>query len=85
MSAQVESFLQGPVARAIRLPGKVVLRRSETTLDRYRRGVAEGSIQLDGPEVCELVVGGVVIASGVVVQDDDGEYYFKVRKEEIDE
>ena len=80
----LSDFLSGPVARRISLPGRVVIRRGELTLSELGVATAEGSVQVNSKPICELVVGGQVVASGEI-NERDGEYYFVAQKETHDE
>ena len=84
MDTAVDVFMNGPVGQGIRLPGSVVVRRGTMSLAQYREAAASGALTLEAPAICDLELGGQVIASGTIVSGDDGEMYFVATKEEID-
>lgn len=76
----VERFLAGPVAGQIRLPGRVVVRRTKLSLEEFE-SADRGTVEFDAPPVCELEVGGVVVATGTI-RDEGGERWFVATEEE---
>ena len=80
---KVEAFLGGPIASRIEFPGRVIIRRGEMNLAGFRGMVARGEVSVAGRPLCELEVGGQVIAKGRI-EEHDGDYYF-VAREESDE
>ena len=80
---KVEAFLGGPIARRTEFPGRVIIRRGEMTLAGFRGMAARGEVAVSGEPLCELELGGQVIAKGRI-EEHDGDYYF-VAREESDE
>jgi hypothetical protein len=76
----VDSFLAGPVAGRIEFPGRVVIRRGQMNLAGFSGMVAHGEITVPGKPVCELELGGQVIARGRI-EEDGGEYFFVAQEE----
>jgi hypothetical protein len=75
-----DNFLTGsPVARKVKLTGKVIIHRAAYSPSEIAAMKATGSY---GPvsrdeTVCELEVNGIILAKGKIVKKA-GEYYFKV-------
>jgi hypothetical protein len=82
-TGKVEAFLHGPLARRIEIPGRVIIRRGEMNLVTFRGMAGGGEIALSGKPLCELELGGQIIATGKI-EEEDGEFYF-VAQEESDE
>ncbi len=82
MSDSVRDFLsKSPLANRIKLPTRIVVQRTQVSSGRLVQIKKDGSY---GPvpkeeEVCELEVGGQVIARGKIVRRR-GEFFFKVRE-----
>ena len=76
----VDAFLDGPVARRIAFPGRVVIRRGQMTLAEFRGMATAGEVTVSGSPLCELEIGGEVIARGRI-EEEDGEYYFVAQEE----
>lgn len=76
----VDRFLQSsPMASQVKVDTEVVLHRTAMSTEDLERLQSAGSI---GPtdarqRICELVVGGQVLASGKIVKKG-GSFYFKV-------
>jgi len=82
MPGKLEKFLtSSPMAGRIKLPGKVVI---------YRRNLSPGKLlnlcikktELNIPErdlVCELDIGGQVLACGKLVKKKDGLFFKKTK------
>jgi hypothetical protein len=83
-NSKLDTFLDGPVAGQIAFPGRVVIRRGVMTLADYGSMAAEGFITVLAKPVCELELGGEVIARGEI-EERDGEYFFRAREEESSE
>ena len=79
--AGLTDFLQGAVARQISLEAEVVVRRQRLTVDQLRAALDRGDLQLESDSLCQLEVGGQVLAVGQIEQHEDGEYYFVADKE----
>ena len=79
MDAATQSFLQdSPLARRIKLPARIIVQRTSLSPGELMQIKEQGDY---GPvpgeeEICELEVGGEVIARGKIVKKR-GEYYFK--------
>jgi hypothetical protein len=80
---KVEVFLNGPIASRIQIPGRVIVRRGKMSLAGFRGMTAQGEIATDGEPLCDLELGGQVIATGRI-EEQDGEFYF-VAQEDSDE
>ncbi len=80
MTQAVQEFLAGsPLAEQLAVPGRVVFRRFGMSLSEYRAAVAAGTVEVKAGEgvevVCELEVGGEVIAAGSI-EEKDGTVWF---------
>jgi len=82
MEEKLKSFLQSsPIAEKVKLDGKVILQRTKLSpLDIYniQQKKQYGPIPKK-EQICELEIGGQILASGKIVKKK-GEYYFKVLK-----
>ena len=82
MDNQVEKFLSdSPLAEKIKLPATVVVHRTSLCpldVKSIRGSGVYGPIP-EKEEICELHMGGQLIARGRIVKRR-GEYYFKVRR-----
>jgi hypothetical protein len=82
MSDSVRDFLsKSPLAHRIKLPTRIMVQRTQVSSGRLVQIKKDGSY---GPvpkeeEICELEVGGQVIARGKIVRRK-GEFFFKVRE-----
>jgi hypothetical protein len=67
------------VLERIRIPTRIVVRRTELTPNALADIVRTGTFTPANGAVCELEAGGKVIARGRIVRWR-GEYFFKVRE-----
>ena len=73
---QIREFLaNSPVAARATASARVVLRSSRTTVSNLTRSFKDGEVAFAGPALCQLEVGGQVLASGEIV-DRDGSFCF---------
>jgi hypothetical protein len=77
---KVDQFLAGPIAGRIAFPGRVVIRRGEMNLAGFRGMAAQGEVTIEGKPLCELELGGQIIATGKI-EEKDGDYYFVAQEE----
>ena len=81
----IESFLRNSaIARKARLDARLVFRSASTTPRQLHRELTGGEVHLAGDAKCDLVAGGVTIATGTLVERD-GRYYFEARQRNTDE
>ena len=77
---KVEAFLKGPLAGRIEIPGRVIIRRGEMNLAAFRGMASRGEVTMPGEPLCELELGGQVIATGRI-EEHDGGFYFVAQED----
>lgn len=67
----IEEFLSAsPIARKAHLSSQIVFRRTSLSLVDVARGREAGEIRIKSEPLCELEIGGVIVALGeLVVQE----------------
>lgn len=84
MSGNLEAFLKGsPIASRVKAEPRVVVRRFEAKPRAVEDALQSGRIEVEAGPICELVVGGVVVARGEIVaggeaDNEDGTSQFRV-------
>lgn len=74
----LERFLeQSPLARRARAEARIVIRRFTAPPARVEHALESGRMRVEAEPICELVVGGQVLARGEIVSED-GTYRFRV-------
>ena len=82
MDAATQSFLQdSPLARRIKLPARIIAQRTSLSPGELMQIKEQGEYGPvpSGEQICELKVGGVVIARGKIVKKR-ADYYFKIQE-----
>lgn len=68
---KTEQFLnESSIARRVRAPARVVLRRFTSTGRELDAGLNGGSIEVECEPACDLVVGGRIVARGKLVEEN---------------
>lgn len=71
MSGSLETFLtKSPVARRVPADVRVVVRRFTATARDVDAAIASGRVETDARPICELVVGGTLLARGEMITED---------------
>lgn len=80
MDQSLQTFLNtSPISKKVKIKGKVVLQRKKMTardIVSIRQNKTYGVIP-EKEKVCELELGGQVLAYGKIIKQK-GEYYFKI-------
>jgi hypothetical protein len=78
MAGNLEAFLKGsPVASRVKADARVVVRRFEASPRAVEDALQSGRIEIEATPICELVIGGVVVARGEI-DNEDGTSRFRV-------
>ena len=86
MEDAVKTFLDNsPIAKKVKLKCEIILQKTRLSandiLEIKRSGVYDSISEKE--KICELKIGGVVLAHGKIVKKS-GEFYFKTLKSYID-
>ena len=73
----LERFLeQSPLAQRTRAEARIVVRRFSATSAGVEEALDSGRMRVEAEPICELVVGGQILARGEIVSED-GTYRFR--------
>lgn len=84
MGGNLEAFLkESLIASRVKAHARVVVRRFEASPRSVERALRSGRIEVEAEPICELVVGGIVVARGEIVaggeaDNEDGTSRFRV-------
>ncbi len=71
MSGNLETFLRdSTMARRVRADARVVVRRFDASPRAVAAAIDSGRVEIDAKPVCELIVGGELVARGEIITED---------------
>ncbi|MFW6261511.1 MAG: hypothetical protein ACOC6J_08005 [Spirochaetota bacterium] len=71
MSGNLEAFLKdSPVARRAHADARIVVRRFTAAPREVEAAIESGRVEIDAEPICELVVGGTLVARGEIITEE---------------